>query len=523
MPHSTRAATFSSFALAGVILGIAAWRLQFGVDVTDDSFYVALPVRFANGARPFLDEFNLAQVSALFATPFVKLWMLMRGIEGVVLFSRVLNLVVRVLAAGAVFVGARRVLSAPAALAASLLTLVFVPIHLANNSYNMLGMAGLTAGCFLGLGAQRKWQHVMSGVCHAIAAASYPPFALAVLVFVVLRHVRERRQLLLYLAGAAVPAAIVVAVMLPAGVDAVLRSVRYAATADPRGVSLAAGFTNAVISLLAASPRRVFVVLVVLAIALGARLPALRYAAVLVPLLAALTPYARFTSTHGTITWIGAMGTFALLPLWRDAGAQAVFRWTIVPGTIAGLLAATFSSNGYLNFAVGAAVAAQGALVLLLMLVRREGVAVLTAGLTAFVLVAQQFAPAAVYRDDDVALLDHRIRGGAFAGLRTTDQKAELLATMQDDLQRYGNASVLFYYDFPAGYLLAPQLTPRTTSVWTLSRIPLALAEPHPDVLVRISSMRHSATHTQLWDHLGVPDGYRADVVRKRYTIFVRR
>jgi len=520
-PASTRTAAVSSVVLAGITLGIAAWRLQFGLDVTEGAFYVALPVRLANGARPFIDELNLAQTSALFVTPFLKAWLLVSGVDGIVLFSRVLNLLMRVLTAGAVFAGARRVISAPVALAASLLTLVFVPLNLAHNSYNSLGLAGLTAGCFLALNGQRRWHHAVSGLCHAIAAVSYPPFALVVAVFAGIRYLRDRRHVLLYLAGAAVPALILLTVMLPAGTEALARTLRYASASDPRGMTLGACFQTAVISLLAASPRRWLVLLVVIALCLGRRVPALRYAAVLVPLVAAMTPYLRFTAPHGTITWIGAMGTFALVPLFRDAHAQSVFRLIIVPGTIAGLLAATFSSNGYLNFAIGGCVAAQGALVLLLMLVRRESVAILTAGLAAGVLLAQQFAPAGVYRDDDVPLLRHRIASGAFAGICTTEAKAQLLATLQRDLQRYGNATILFYYDFPAGYLLAPQLTPQTTSVWTMRSLPPK--GPWPEVLVRIRSIRHSATHSETYDEYPAVSGYRTDVLRPNYEILVRR
>src|SRR5262249_47559117 len=51
-----------AFALGAalVVVGVTYWRSWYGVDLTDESFYVVLPYRFATGARPFVDETTVA-------------------------------------------------------------------------------------------------------------------------------------------------------------------------------------------------------------------------------------------------------------------------------------------------------------------------------------------------------------------------------------------------------------------------------------------------------------------------------
>ena len=67
-------------------------RMYFGVDFTDEAFYVALPYRFANGARPLVDEALLVQQSsAVLLYPFVKSYTGVAGTKGIVVFARHLH------------------------------------------------------------------------------------------------------------------------------------------------------------------------------------------------------------------------------------------------------------------------------------------------------------------------------------------------------------------------------------------------------------------------------------------------
>ena len=52
-----------------LVVATVIWRIHFGVDFTDESFYVAMALRFARGDRPFVDEVNLTQTASWLAHP----------------------------------------------------------------------------------------------------------------------------------------------------------------------------------------------------------------------------------------------------------------------------------------------------------------------------------------------------------------------------------------------------------------------------------------------------------------------
>ena len=56
-------------AVALVALAFTWRRLFLGIDLNDEGFYVAVPYRFALGARPFVDEMNILQTAAVLRLP----------------------------------------------------------------------------------------------------------------------------------------------------------------------------------------------------------------------------------------------------------------------------------------------------------------------------------------------------------------------------------------------------------------------------------------------------------------------
>ena len=89
----TRARGWLALASVGVAAALTYGRLYYGVDLTDESFYVAVPYRFALGARPLIDETNIVpQTPGLLLYPFLKLWDSLVGLDGVMLYARHLHL-----------------------------------------------------------------------------------------------------------------------------------------------------------------------------------------------------------------------------------------------------------------------------------------------------------------------------------------------------------------------------------------------------------------------------------------------
>src|SRR6266850_2304299 len=66
-------------------------RLHFGIDFSDESYYIAMARRFALGDRPLIDELSPHQSAALL--PALLVWLRARfvpGTEGLVLYTRLL-------------------------------------------------------------------------------------------------------------------------------------------------------------------------------------------------------------------------------------------------------------------------------------------------------------------------------------------------------------------------------------------------------------------------------------------------
>ena len=74
--------------VAIAVIGLTYWRLYYGVDLTDESYYVAVPYRLVLGAHPFVDETGGADLPASFLIyPFIRAYYAVTGTTGIVLFE----------------------------------------------------------------------------------------------------------------------------------------------------------------------------------------------------------------------------------------------------------------------------------------------------------------------------------------------------------------------------------------------------------------------------------------------------
>ena len=171
-------------AIALVALAFTWRRLFLGIDLNDEGFYVAVPYRFALGARPFVDEMNVLQTAQFFVYPFVKLYVwLTGGADGLVLFTRHLYLAWVAIVSLIACLGLKKVVRWEYALAASLVCLTFVFVSTTNLSYNTLGAGLLVIGMALGAravvgGGRDRWL-AAAGVAQALAVLAYPTLILA--------------------------------------------------------------------------------------------------------------------------------------------------------------------------------------------------------------------------------------------------------------------------------------------------------------------------------------------------------
>jgi hypothetical protein len=442
-------------------------RLFFGIDFTDDSFYTAVPYRFATGARPLIDETNLAQqTSGLLLYPFVKVYLAVFGLHGIMLFARHLDFVFSCLVAMCIFFGLRSTLSDVWVRATIASTAVaFVPFGIHNLSYNRFGSGFLTAALFLGL----AWLSTgngpylaASGVLHGLAVFAYPPLAFAVACFFVAGYVASRPPSLRALrvgflaCGPFVLATIVFFTHRGLSTTSDLLT----QTRDFGGQGGGIGKVRDIAAYALAAFTLKYIVVLVLVVALALYKWKREYLFIVflaVPLLAVpLGNLHRYPASNQFATNFALFGPLVFLLVRHQSPARRVLGLVWLPSAVAGGLTAYSSANGGLNIAIGFFPASIATAVLLILAIRSRGGLLPLVPAAALVALCVGLQYASVYRDAPIRSLDARVRGGAYAGLFTTPQKHAYLKAIERDLHVASGPAcrILFYDTFPAGYLL---------------------------------------------------------------------
>ena len=487
-------------AIAAVVVAITYWRIWYGVDFTDESFYVAVPYRFALGAKPFVDETSVTQqTTAILLYPFVRAYYAVAGLTGIVLFVRHLEFLLSLLVAGAVYRSLRLFLGRGVALTMALAAVVFVPFTIHSLSYDSVGSALLTAGCFLGVrplvdpGARAS--RLGSATCLGLAAFAYPPLLIPVAVCVGIRVVLARgHRLRETLEQGAV------ALVLPLlGLAGLAASAGFATVeGDYRHSSEFLGQAGGIgkLRLIYHQTERSFPHWWALLLAVAFLWLAWRYArgaAVLalavLPLLVLPPRVTFFTTSLNFAAHLGWLAPALFVLVRRRPGAKLLFLAVWLPSFVAGATTAYSSANGAVNFGVGGFPAAIVATVFLVWAfedaIRRvdlRALALAPALVVLGLLVWSDTIP--VYRDSNLSALSARVQSGPYAGLATTQWKRTWIDLLQHDLERYeSTCTILFFDDFPAGYLLS-EARPDTNGAWVVTVAP-QLQKPYQDELLR--------------------------------------
>ena len=83
---------WNSFLLPLVVLLAFAhtlWRIHYGVDFSDESWYIVLGYRFFQGDRPLIDETNVVQSMGFLIAPVIGIYLKLKGsLDGIILFTR---------------------------------------------------------------------------------------------------------------------------------------------------------------------------------------------------------------------------------------------------------------------------------------------------------------------------------------------------------------------------------------------------------------------------------------------------
>lgn len=199
----------------GVCFGFLVYRVYFGIDFTDEGWYVAEPYVVAKGAVPIA---NLWNQSPGFAVPLAVLFktylIINKGTEGIILFSRLLY-VVWLLGIGVLYVVLIPRTREAGKFNPIIVLMVFSTVcySLFDINYNTIGLVYLLLACLLVLNDTKslKWKTIQclaGGVIMARAFIATPALCLAVVALAVVLFVRDKKALLFYFSGMMIAAAL---------------------------------------------------------------------------------------------------------------------------------------------------------------------------------------------------------------------------------------------------------------------------------------------------------------------------
>ncbi|MDZ4178147.1 MAG: hypothetical protein U1E29_02765 [Coriobacteriia bacterium] len=460
---------------AAITCALMLWRLRYGIGLTDEAFYMALPWRFVLGDRPFVDELNFMQTAGMLVAPLVYAWTKVMGsTDGLVLFMRTAWFTLAATTAVVAFRLYGRLLPKPLALALSMVYVTLVPFTIPNLSYNTLGGGLLTLG--LGLLAielldhrDRWWIAAVAAICHAFAVFAYP--SMIVLAIIASAILVMRRDIPGYMARAYVLSLTVFAILFTGvlaalGFDGVASSVEYTRQLYP----FFGGSQK--LSLLLQQVWRydrmsiAVVVAVLSALTLARkRAPAVRAMSMFVPVLTLWV--LRGTPGVATLLWVPILGLFGLVLSRLDPMPE--FRSVLMlVGSVSiagGMLTAYTSTNGVFNAAIGMSPIFLVAFPSIfraglsrdeLLHPSRWAAAVMATGLmlAALVFLNYQGAYGSV---NSPSAMRSQANTGPFMFMLGTDDEVAFVQTMQSDVDRYvgPQTRVLFYYDMIGGYLMS--------------------------------------------------------------------
>jgi hypothetical protein len=470
---------------AGIACVLAIWqRFHYSADLSDETFSIALPYRFALGDKPFVDEISIQQTAGVVLFPFVWLFVKVTGgSTGIVLFVRAVHLLFKAIAAFGVHAAARRLLRSPAAaVAVSFVPFAFVPHSIPNVGYNVIGLSLMTAGAFLtvaGLVEPDRKNAVrlffLAGLAEGIMAFAYPPMGIAAVLAapIVFASTPSRRLASTgaFVAGGVAAIVLVSPSLAFGGIQGLRRSLGWGVHAAETHTSTR--LIGVVEGLWRAIPTFYPYALVALGIAWLFRTRALT--AVLVSAVTlAIAVWFRDESASAkgaihTVTYAGIFAPALILVAKPDSVLLRATALVVLPSWAAAVAASFVSTQGI----DAAALPLTASLVLFALLAARaiENVGgdptltMLPAVALMVVLVTRTYD--FVYRDAPMAQLTEKVAGGPFKGIRTTPDRARMFSELSQITQLFDrpDGRILFLYEAPGLYLFS-RMRPSAHCVW---------------------------------------------------------
>lgn len=179
------------FSAAILVMGaILIYRAFYGMDTTDETFYLATARRFYDGDLLFRDDWNSGQLFGLLMLPFYRAYVFFHGNnEGIILSARILFVMLEVFTSCFLFRSLLRCgQSFGAAFAASCCILVYARGNIITVSYYSLGFLTFLLSILWWIEASdaknNKVYFILSGISFAVSVVCMPYMIILFIVFV---------------------------------------------------------------------------------------------------------------------------------------------------------------------------------------------------------------------------------------------------------------------------------------------------------------------------------------------------
>jgi hypothetical protein len=460
--------------LTALIILLAIVRCFIGVDLYDESYWLAFQWRFALGDRPFIDEVSFHQNFAVFTFPLVWIFHWLRGnSDGLVLYSRAMFLMFAATSSVATWALVRKHFSIYQAWIAAVLVFLAPTIPF-NFSYGSLGLYGFALGTLI-LFSQIHTVHtammVAAAALHGIGMASDPtqiPGCLAAFgIFCVLGGYSRRNVLSYTLTGGAIAASM----LIYAGVDGLTNI--WESRIDLLHSEFSVRFFEHLYDLLAVPGRWSYISgLLIFAAVFHFGFKRLQALSLLcLPILAGLIVFSMGYGSRFFFAYFGLAGLFFVPTLKGDSLATRCFAMLWIPSVIAAI-SFTWGGNigGVARFGGGMTLACVATAILLIRSIEKLNITE-----RFFLRIAPVVICIPLIATTAFTIFDHwsleakqaRVSDGPFWGIYTDVEKAEWIQEVLIAVRNVerNHVRVLFHPHFPAGYIFTA-MKPASNNVW---------------------------------------------------------
>lgn len=469
------------FVVTGLAILCTYFRLFLGVEVTDEPYHIADAYLTAHGGIFFENDSYFAQVAGLVYEPIIYVYDKLIGNFAVVLFVRHLYFLLAIACGYSFFRLLRKMMASDLALMISAIPVVFIPYAVPSLGYNTIGAFTLGIGCALTLNAAISNSVLLAligGWAFAVSAFVYPSFVIgAAIVYFGMGYSlwRKNQQFPKVLGISAIFSALMFfaiwgTAILRFDFDKIKHSIETTqayGSGSANGLAEKWAYFESMIGYVT-PPGWTLGIAIALMVGLIVTKRAWTWALVLVGILfVTMVQQPTFTvATSLFITLAFIMGLVALFPLnFKDSSDfNLVTRLMCVLGAI--LCISTYFTSA--NQALATPLATQFGLMFVFArsTAKLKRAAIVVPLATVFAVITF-FHYTHAYREGSIADFNTMITSGPFAGIITGESKANLMKQIEDDIHQVsqGASSILFYDNFPAGYLFT-NLRPATRSLF---------------------------------------------------------